>query len=67
MKEHAAVDLVLQPRITGQRPIARVARPAGVPIAQDDVGSRVEDNFLVTAGGVEKLSSFPDGVVRCPS
>jgi Xaa-Pro aminopeptidase len=26
-------------------------------------GLRVEDNFLVTAGGVEKLSSFPDGVV----
>jgi Xaa-Pro dipeptidase len=29
-------------------------------------GLRVEDNFLVTADGVEKLSSFPDGVVRCP-
>jgi len=28
-------------------------------------GLRVEDNFLVTAGGVEKLSSFPDGVVPC--
>jgi len=27
-------------------------------------GLRVEDNFLVTSGGVEKLSSFPDGVVR---
>ena len=27
-------------------------------------GLRVEDNFLVTADGVEKLSSFPDGVVR---
>ncbi len=27
-------------------------------------GQRVEDNFLVTAEGVEKLSSFPDGVVR---
>jgi Xaa-Pro aminopeptidase len=27
-------------------------------------GLRVEDNFLVTAGGAEKLSSFPDGVVR---
>jgi Xaa-Pro aminopeptidase len=26
-------------------------------------GLRVEDNFLVTAGGVEKLSAFPDGVV----
>jgi Xaa-Pro aminopeptidase len=26
-------------------------------------GLRVEDNFLVTAEGVEKLSSFPDGVV----
>jgi len=26
-------------------------------------GLRVEDNFLVTAGGLEKLSSFPDGVV----
>ena len=28
-------------------------------------GLRVEDNFLVTADGVEKLSAFPDGVVRC--
>jgi Xaa-Pro aminopeptidase len=28
-------------------------------------GLRVEDNFLVTANGVEKLSAFPDGVVRC--
>jgi len=27
-------------------------------------GLRVEDNFLVTAAGVEKLSSFPDGVVQ---
>jgi Xaa-Pro aminopeptidase len=27
-------------------------------------GLRVEDNFLVTAGGAEKLSPFPDGVVR---
>jgi Xaa-Pro dipeptidase len=27
-------------------------------------GLRVEDNFLVTVDGVEKLSSFPDGVVR---
>ena len=27
-------------------------------------GLRVEDNFLVTAEGVEKLSPFPDGVVR---
>ena len=27
-------------------------------------GLRVEDNFLVTPGGVEKLSAFPDGVVR---
>jgi Xaa-Pro dipeptidase len=26
-------------------------------------GLRVEDNFLVTSDGVEKLSSFPDGVV----
>ena len=26
-------------------------------------GLRVEDNFLVTAGGAEKLSSFPDGIV----
>jgi Xaa-Pro aminopeptidase len=26
-------------------------------------GLRVEDNFLVTADGVEKLSSFPDGVI----
>ena len=30
-------------------------------------GLRVEDNFLVTGDGVEKLSSFPDGVVRCPT
>ena len=30
-------------------------------------GLRVEDNFLVTTDGVEKLSSFPDGVVRCPT
>jgi Xaa-Pro dipeptidase len=28
-------------------------------------GLRVEDNFLVTGNGVEKLSSFPDGIVRC--
>jgi Xaa-Pro aminopeptidase len=28
-------------------------------------GLRVEDNFLVTADGLEKLSEFPDGVVRC--
>jgi len=28
-------------------------------------GLRVEDNFLVTTDGVEKLSPFPDGVVRC--
>jgi Xaa-Pro aminopeptidase len=27
-------------------------------------GLRVEDNFLVTADGVEKLSPFPDGVVQ---
>ena len=30
-------------------------------------GLRVEDNFLVTSDGVEKLSSFPDGVVQCPA
>jgi Xaa-Pro aminopeptidase len=28
-------------------------------------GLRVEDNFLVTAAGPEKLSSFADGIVRC--
>ena len=28
-------------------------------------GLRVEDNFLIGAGGAEKLSAFPDGVVRC--
>jgi Xaa-Pro aminopeptidase len=28
-------------------------------------GLRVEDNFLVTSEGLQKLSSFPDGVVRC--
>ena len=27
-------------------------------------GLRLEDNFLITAQGAEKLSSFPDGVVR---
>jgi Xaa-Pro aminopeptidase len=27
-------------------------------------GLRVEDNFLVTDAGAEKLSSFPDGIVR---
>jgi Xaa-Pro aminopeptidase len=27
-------------------------------------GLRVEDNFLVTKDGVEKLSPFPDGIVR---
>jgi len=26
-------------------------------------GLRVEDNFLITADGAEKLSSFPDGIV----
>ena len=30
-------------------------------------GLRVEDNFLITASGAEKLSPFPDGVVQCPS
>jgi Xaa-Pro aminopeptidase len=33
----------------------------------DGGGLRVEDNFLVTGEGVERLSSFPDGVVRCPT
>ena len=28
-------------------------------------GLRVEDNFLITARGAEKLSPFPDGVVSC--
>jgi Xaa-Pro aminopeptidase len=28
-------------------------------------GLRVEDNFAITAGGAEKLSPFPDGVVAC--
>ena len=28
-------------------------------------GLRVEDNFLVTGHGLEKLSAFPDGIVRC--
>jgi Xaa-Pro aminopeptidase len=27
-------------------------------------GLRVEDNFLITPGGAERLSSFPDGIVR---
>src|SRR5262249_6749217 len=30
-------------------------------------GLRVEDNFLVTDNSLEKLSSFPDGVVACPT
>jgi Xaa-Pro aminopeptidase len=30
-------------------------------------GLRVEDNFVVTATGAEKMSTFPDGVVRCRS
>jgi Xaa-Pro aminopeptidase len=29
-------------------------------------GLRVEDNFLVTEDGAEKLSSFPDGIVQAP-
>jgi Xaa-Pro dipeptidase len=28
-------------------------------------GLRVEDNFLITSEGAEKLSPFPDGVVSC--
>ena len=28
-------------------------------------GLRLEDNFLITPNGPEKLSPFPDGVVRC--
>ena len=28
-------------------------------------GLRVEDNFLVTSDGLQKLSAFPDGIVRC--
>jgi Xaa-Pro aminopeptidase len=28
-------------------------------------GLRVEDNFLITPGGAEKLSPFPDGIVAC--
>ena len=31
----------------------------------DGGGLRVEDNFLITADGPEKLSPFPDGVVAC--
>ena len=27
-------------------------------------GLRVEDNFLIEAGGAEKLSPFPDGIIR---
>ncbi len=33
----------------------------------DGGGLRLEDNFLITAAGAEKLSSFPDGVVSCPT
>jgi len=28
-------------------------------------GLRVEDNFLIGPDGAEKLSAFPDGIVRC--
>ncbi len=28
-------------------------------------GLRVEDNFLITEDGVERLCRFPDGIVRC--
>jgi Xaa-Pro aminopeptidase len=28
-------------------------------------GLRLEDNFLVTTDGIEKLCRFPDGIVRC--
>jgi Xaa-Pro aminopeptidase len=28
-------------------------------------GLRVEDNFVITAAGPEKLSPFPDGIVSC--
>jgi Xaa-Pro dipeptidase len=31
---------------------------------EDGGGLRLEDNFLITAAGAEKLSPFPDGVVR---
>jgi Xaa-Pro aminopeptidase len=31
---------------------------------EDGGGLRVEDNFLISADGAEKLSSFPDGIVR---
>jgi Xaa-Pro aminopeptidase len=33
----------------------------------DGGGLRVEDNFVITATGAGKMSSFPDGVVRCRS
>jgi Xaa-Pro aminopeptidase len=28
-------------------------------------GLRVEDNFLITEDGAERLCRFPDGIVRC--
>jgi Xaa-Pro aminopeptidase len=31
---------------------------------EDGGGLRVEDNFLITSEGAEKLSSFPDGIVQ---
>lgn len=31
---------------------------------EDGGGLRVEDNFLITASGAEKLSGFPDGIVQ---
>jgi Xaa-Pro aminopeptidase len=31
---------------------------------EDGGGLRVEDNFLITANGAEKLSGFPDGIVQ---
>ena len=29
-------------------------------------GLRVEDNFLITESGAERLCRFPDGIVRAP-
>jgi Xaa-Pro aminopeptidase len=31
---------------------------------EDGGGLRVEDNFLITRDGAEKLSGFPDGIVQ---
>ena len=40
------------------------SRSSRAATGTDGGGLRVEDNFLITGDGAEKLSSFPDGVVH---